>query len=187
MWETVTNRSGWGAATKRYTITMICAVLLSACSADNNPARVSVAPPPPTFIPSDVMADRAPTSITLKSTTAAVISENQTLTALTSDPPVPAGCRIKDRFDRSSLWSLSSPDGRKKLALDVDTSGLSVEGAMLRYSFKLQPGKNAKKKEHCLYPSHIQGLAPSAYREMVKRKSDTVWQHLKGLKADIVE
>jgi hypothetical protein len=149
--------------------------------------RVSVAPPPPTFIPSDTMSDRAPTTITLKSTTAAVMAENQALAALTSDPPVPAGCRVKDRFDRTSLWSLASPDGRKKLALDVDTSGVKVEGAMVRYSFKFQPGKNAKKKEHCLYPSHIQGLAPSAYRELVKRKSDTIWHHLKGLKDDVME
>jgi hypothetical protein len=100
---------------------------------------------------------------------------------------VPQGCGIKDRFDRSALWSLASKDGQKKLALDVDTSGTKIEGAMLRYSLKFQPGKNTKKKEHCLYPSQVQGLAPSAYRELVKRKSNTVWQHLKGLKADIVE
>jgi hypothetical protein len=146
-----------------------------------------MAPPPPTFIPSDQTSDRVPTTITLKSTTAAVMAENQTLAALTTDPPVPVGCRIKDRFDRSSLWSMASKDGRKKLAVDVDTSGVKVEGAMIRYSFKFQPGKNTKKKEHCLYPSQIQGLAPSAYRELVKRKSDTVWQHLKGLKDDVIE
>ncbi len=134
----------------------------------------------------DSLADRTPSTIQKIGAGDKISLENQAL-ALSADPPVPEGCRIKDRFDRSALWSMASKDGQKKLALDVDTSGTKIEGAMLRYSFKFQPGKNAKNKEHCLYPSQVQGLAPSAYRELVKRKSNTVWQHLKGLKADIVE
>lgn len=186
MWKIVANRSGWGATPAIHVIGIVCVLLLSACSSGREDARVSLAPPPPAFALSDSIADRAPATMTLKTTTAAILAENQVL-ALSSDPPVPAGCRLKDRFDRSALWSMASSDGRKKLALASEGSVLSLKGAMLRYTYKLQPGKSAKSKEHCLYPSQVQGLLPSTYRELVKRKSDTVWTRLKGLKADVVD
>jgi hypothetical protein len=159
---------------------------LAACSPEGTNARVALAPPPPAFTPSDDMSDRAPSTISLNSTAAIIIAENQAL-AQSGEPGVPADCRLQDRFDRSAVWSLSSRDGQRKLALDVDTSGTSVDGAMLRYSFKLSKGRNLKDKTHCLYPSRVQGLAPSAYRELVKRKHNTVWQELRNLRADLLD
>ncbi len=94
---------------------------------------------------------------------------------------------MKDRFDRSAFLSFGSEDGRGRLALNLDTGGMNVDGVQLRYTLKLHPGKTATGKEKCLYPGKMQGLLPSAYRELVKRKSDTVWQHLKTFKNNLIE
>ncbi len=188
MWDTVFTRSGGGTAPGKIYLIMTLCLVLSACvfdSGDNT--RVSLAPPPPAFIPSDVASDQAPKGTTIRLSSALRISENDALKTLTTDPPVPEGCGIKDRFDRSSFLSFSSEDGKRKLALNLDTGGMNIDGVELRYTMKLGKTATKTKKERCLYPAQVQGLAPSAYRELIKRKSDTVWQRVKALKNDFLE
>lgn len=186
MWDAVTNRSGVGAATRKVTIIIIASALLMACSSAGHDARLSLAPPPPFVISSDPMADRAPTTLNLRTGSDLVIAENQAL-ALTVDPPVPSDCSLKDRFDSSSALSVASSDGTRKLALDVDAKGSGFGGAMVRYTVKFGRERAAKDKTHCLYPGRVQGLLPSTYRELVKRKNDTVWHRLRAMRADLVE
>ena len=167
---------------------LVACLTLSAClSEGRGDSRLTLAPPPPAFTPTDNVSDRAPDQITIKIDRAAVLSENQALASLTTDPPVPEGCRLKDRFDRSSFLSFSSDSGAHKLALNLDTGGVNVKGLELRYTLKLHPSKHKAGKESCLYPGQFQGLAPSAYRELVKRRSNTVWQHLRALKNELAE
>lgn len=96
------------------------------------------------------------------------------------------GCKIKDRFDRKDTIAYNFSDGQSRLAFKLNMEGPSLfnptnfefKGAMLRFTYKLQP--ETKRKGHCLYSSPVQGLVGSVYNEMFNREYDTVWHELRA-------
>jgi hypothetical protein len=152
---------------------ILCALLLSACGTAGS-ERMSLAPPPPamTFSPD---GDTASNDVTLAS--ANTLQYIEPSTSLASDPVLGvAGCKIKDRFDRSAAIAYHFSDNKSRIALNMGLDGTNVNRAMLRFTYKFQPIKS--KKEKCLYPSRVQGVIGSAYNELVARKDNTVWQAL---------
>lgn len=93
-------------------------------------------------------------------------------------------CSLGDRFDRGEL--LAYEWDRSRLGLDVD--GINMKGGdnqavKLNYTLRLQPEKT--QKQRCRYPSAWQGLAGSAYNELMLRKENTVWQQLRQIRKDV--
>ncbi|MCD8496652.1 MAG: hypothetical protein LRZ85_00305 [Alphaproteobacteria bacterium] len=93
---------------------------------------------------------------------------------------IPAGCNIKDRFDRTE--TIAYQWGRNRVGFTYDTSGTSFEGAFLRYRLKFQPHKTSK--ERCRYNASWQGLLGSSYNEFFLRENNTVWDDMKVLRLD---
>jgi hypothetical protein len=165
MWDMSANTRFWGAASGQIAIMMLF-MTLTACSSGRDVSRQNLAPPPPALTRTDPinLADRAPRTIGSIAQGDRIILENQ------------------------ALGSRRSEDGKRTLAFKVDTDKTDFEGASIRYTIKLGRGKSSSRdKTHCLYPSRIQGLAPSAYRELVKRKNNTVWQELRALRVDLMD
>lgn len=93
---------------------------------------------------------------------------------------IPAGCRIKDRFDRTETIAYQWRQNR--IGFTADMSGAELKGAFLRYRLKLQPYQTTK--ERCQYKSAWQGTLGSGYNEFFLRETDTVWEDLKALRLD---
>lgn len=87
-------------------------------------------------------------------------------------------CSIGDRFDRGQV--LAYEWDRSRLGLDVDGINMDSDGEQavrVSYTLRLQPEKT--EDQRCRYPSAWQGLAGSAYNELVKRDQNTVWDQIK--------
>jgi hypothetical protein len=100
----------------------------------------------------------------------------------TPEPPVPAGCSIKDRFDRKAAVAYNFDDRKSRLALHLDMGdtgfgGIEVDKVMVKYTYKFQDIPHRKDK--CKYPSGFQGWAGSIYNEFFVRQNDTVWDQLR--------
>jgi hypothetical protein len=173
-----------GAAFGSFLYIIICALTLAACGSlqDGGSSRVSLAPPPPQFIPGPegLMAFAGSDPDTL-----IITSDRPLRYADRADVPVsgavnaaPDDCAIKHRFDRSAAIAYNFSDNKSRLALNMGLDGTSVEKAMIRFTYKFQPLKS--KKERCLYNSPVQGLVGSVINELVIRKDDTVWHELKA-------
>lgn len=98
--------------------------------------------------------------------------------SLNSDK-VPAGCSIKDRFDRTE--TIAYQWGQNRIGF-THFGGINPDGGYLRYRLKFQPQQTSK--ERCRYKSSWQGLAGSAYNELYLRENNTVWDDLKVLRLD---
>lgn len=87
-------------------------------------------------------------------------------------------CSISDRFDRGEV--LAYEWDRSRLGLNVDGINMDGDGEQavkVSYTMRLQPEKSPEQR--CRYPSAWQGMAGSAYNELVKREDNTVWDQLK--------
>lgn len=104
---------------------------------------------------------------------------SQSRTALDGDK-IPAGCGLKDRFDRSE--TIAYQWGQNRLGFTYDTDGTDFKGGFLRYRLKFQPLQTSK--ERCQYKSAWQGLVGSSYNELFLRKNNTVWDGVKVLRLD---
>lgn len=93
-------------------------------------------------------------------------------------------CEMKDRFDRKEV--LAYEWDRSRLGLDLDginTDGDGGRAVRVNYTLRLQPEKTSEQR--CRYPSAWQGMAGSAYNELMLRESDTVWQHLRQIRKTV--
>lgn len=94
-------------------------------------------------------------------------------------------CSIGDRFDRGEV--IAYEWDRSRLGVDVD--GVSMGGGSdddavrLTYTLRLQPEKSDQQR--CRYASAWQGIAGSAYNELVKRDQNTVWDQLRQIRKDV--
>lgn len=175
----------FGAAGGKFITLVLVLCALTACgSADRE--RMSPAPPPPHFDPATDINAPGSSDITLRTASALQLVEPQSQTALgiATDPPIAAGCRFKDRFDRSSALSYRFADNHAKLALNMSMDGLTPNRAMLRFSYKFQAIPKAKEK--CLYNAPVQGVIGSVYNELVERDTHTVWQTLREQRANLL-
>jgi hypothetical protein len=178
-------------------IMYLCCAFLSACGNGDRP-HTSFVPPPPVL---EQVAEAAGVGITIPvpfpevraSERAAAARAGRPLpdpTALgfsANNPPIPGDCSVKDRFDTTSALSFLSEDGRKELALNVRTSGTSVNAAMLRFRYQFDDApRKTKGRAECRFPSRVQGLVGSAYHELIVRDQNTVWHQFKSLKVDLL-
>jgi len=103
--------------------------------------------------------------------------------AIEGGPP-PGHCSLKDRFDRKEAIAYNFSDGQSRVGLRLGIDGFSLSDAgnfeleevKINFRYRFQPIK--KKREHCLYASSWQGLAGSAYNELVLRETHTVYEEL---------
>jgi hypothetical protein len=107
--------------------------------------------------------------------------KNLSLGYSASEPAIPAGCSIKDRFDRKAVLAYNFDDKQSRLALhlnaDADWGEVEVEKVMVKYTYKLQPIPH--RKDACKYPSGFQGIIGSGYNEFFRREKNTVWDQLR--------
>jgi len=99
-----------------------------------------------------------------------------------SEPAVPRGCSLRDRFDKDSVVAYNFSDGQSKLALHMNMgsmgfNGVEVDKVELKFHFRLQPIKTHDEK--CRYPSNFQGLVGSGYHEFIERQHNTVWDNIR--------
>lgn len=99
------------------------------------------------------------------------------------DMRLPAGCSLRDRFDRDGALAYNFSDGQSRLSLHMDMGnvgfgGVEVDKVMIKFRYKFQDGVSSR-KERCRYPSGFQGLIGSGYNEFFLRKNDTVWDALR--------
>ncbi len=143
------------------------------------PKRENQASPPPQF-------ESIELSMIENSTLGGAGSAQQTSDSLSlTTSKVLKKCRMKDRFDRKSLWAYEWVDGAR-LGLDVDGLNLSntkINKVRFEYKISLQP--ELKKKDHCKYASPYQGILGSGYNELVLREDDTIWEEIDGIQAEI--
>lgn len=170
-----------GAAFGMFCVLISALLLLTACGSSSGD-RLSLAPPPPPFSPS-AMADGGPDQLTLVQTTALQYADTNAAAKGLDTDKGGKPCRMKDRFDRSSALSYRFADNQSKLALKLGLDGVTVNRAMLRFSYKFQPYKSPK--ERCLYDAPVQGLVGSVYNELIDRKDGTVWQELRAKSANM--
>ena len=109
-------------------------------------------------------------------------ADGATSNLVPSEPGVPRGCSLRDRFDKDAVVAYNFSDGQSRLALNmavgnVGFGGVDVNRVELKFHFRLQPIKTHN--ERCQYPSHFQGLIGSGYNEFVARDKNTVWDHIK--------
>lgn len=98
------------------------------------------------------------------------------------EAPVPSGCSIKDRFDRTAALAYNFDNKQSRLSLHLDMGdtgfeGIEVDKVMVKFTHKFQAIPHRKDK--CKYKSNWQGLIPSAYHELYVRENDTVWDELR--------
>lgn len=93
-------------------------------------------------------------------------------------------CSLGDRFDRGEV--LAYEWDRSRLGVNVDGVNMDGDGEQavrVSYTMRLQPGKT--EDQRCRYPSAWQGIAGSAYNELVKRDQNTVWDQLRQIRKDV--
>lgn len=176
MWTIGPARHPAGTMFVHVQMLILALVLLSACGSTSEVTRVSRAMPPPLFDPVQLESAKSASSSDglIRSTDTLVL--NAPALALSSDEPL-TKCRFKDRFDRKSALSFRSDDGQKVLALNMQTDGMSVDRAIVRFTYHF--GQAPKdKKSHCRDASPVQGLLPSLYREFTA-KDHNVFQDLR--------
>ncbi len=109
------------------------------------------------------------------------IERKEALGIAPQEAAVPAGCSLKDRFDRTAALAYNFDDQQTRLSLhlsgDAGFGGFDMEKVMVKYTYKLQPISH--RKEKCKYASHWQGLIPSVYHELYVRQKNTVWDQLR--------
>lgn len=167
---------------------IMMAFSLTACSLGAS-SRAPLAPPPPSFTPGPEktgMGITIPLKDALRLAKTGRTDPDAQVALRDTDPAVPDGCSLLERFDRSSALSYTSADGRREWALNLETSGASVDSALIRFRYQWggpkKPSALALSSHPCLYPAQIQGLIGSAYHELIVRDKNTVWQQLRHLK-----
>lgn len=163
-----------GAAKGTFHVVLFALLSLTACAGGTGETRGPLAPPPPAFTPVLGVGDDSLT-ITLKDVRPLQYADP--MTKFRTEGGAAQECEIRHRFDRSSALAYNFSNHKSQLALKLDLDKTDVKGTMLRFTHKFQPLKN--KREHCLYPSRVQGLLGSVYNEMFRRENDTVWQRLR--------
>ncbi|MGB1077642.1 MAG: hypothetical protein ACPG05_04980 [Bdellovibrionales bacterium] len=159
--------------------------MVSACGAPKKHASIVEALPPPNFDSADL--SNAPDPLVMERMQAYKVTESglpEEGNALEVSK-VLKKCRLKDRFDRKSVFAYHWSPG-EKLSLDVDGLNMGsqkIDRVYLQYKVSLQP--ELEKRDHCKYASSYQGIVGSAYNEFVLREDDTVWQELDYLQAEV--
>lgn len=106
---------------------------------------------------------------------------------LSEDQSKALGCKIGDRFDRTTTLAYNFKDNQSQLALKLSVEGprfsdpgrLEFNSAIIRYTHKFSKPL-AGRKERCRFQSSFQGLLGSAYNELFVRNTYTVWKELRN-------